>query len=131
MAINIQKLGTRALTALIFVVVLLGGMLFSYVSFSILFLIIAIWGLHEFFKVGEALSLFPLKISGFIAGILVYAYFLPVEIILGIPSLNLREELLVVIPFIVLSGAVFSKKPLAFSSAIFTIAGLLYAVLPF
>jgi phosphatidate cytidylyltransferase len=131
MAINIQKLGTRALTALIFVTVLLGGMLFSYLSFSILFLIVAMWGLQEYFKVGEALGLSPSKTLGFAAGIFVYGCFLPVEIVLGLPSPDLRDELLVVIPFVILSGAVFSKKPLAFSSAVFTLGGLSYTVLPF
>lgn len=50
MALNFQTLKTRALTALIFVIVMLGGLLWNYQAFLVLFTIIHFGCWYEFIK---------------------------------------------------------------------------------
>ena len=56
MALNIQTFKTRALTALIFVIVMLAGLFINAWSFSALFLVIMIGCLYEFVKIMQQIN---------------------------------------------------------------------------
>ncbi|MDI1353369.1 MAG: phosphatidate cytidylyltransferase [bacterium] len=133
MALSLKKLGTRALTALVFVLVLLTGLLWNYYSFTLLFFIIAIWGLYEFYKVCEALGAAPQKNLGYLLGGISYFAFVEGDLFLTGLSIVLASLQLTLLcfPFVIFAGAVFSKKTLPFSNAIYTMVGIIYTVLPF
>jgi len=131
MALNIKTLGTRALTALVFVVVLLGCLLWNYYSFSIFFFVVAMMGLNEFYKLSEKLEAQPYKWIGFMSGALVYITFINISYIRAIhPNTNLWSFLLL-LPFLIFTVALFNKRDKPIHNALFTIAGVLYTVLPF
>lgn len=123
MALNFKTLGTRALTALVFVLVLLGCLLWNYISFTLFFFVVALMGLHEFYKLSEHLQARPYKITGFVLGAFVYAcFFLPFRDF---------QFALALVPFVVFVTALFNKREHAIQNSLYTIAGLVYAVLPF
>src|SRR3954470_16140538 len=100
MALNIKTLGVRSLTALVFVVVLLGAILFSYTTFTILFFIICMGGLYEFFKISEKLSSKPFKVTGYITAAIIYVTFV-LRTHLFLPGFNIQLEWLpIAAPFI-------------------------------
>ena len=123
MALNIKTLGTRALTALVFVAVLLGCLLWNYYSFTIFFFVVAMMGLNEFYNLSEKLNARPYKIAGFISGAFTYLSFLNFN--------SGNHSLLVLIPFVILLVALFTKREHPIQNSLFTIAGIIYAVLPF
>lgn len=123
MALNIKTLGTRALTALVFVSVLLGCLLWNYYSFSIFFFIVSMMGLNEFYKLSENLNARPYKIAGFIIGALVYLSF--------VDSFYVLTYSLILAPFLILTVALFTRRENPIQNSLFTIAGIIYSVLPF
>lgn len=133
MALSLKKLGTRAVTALVFVLVLLTGLLWNYYSFSVLFFVIALWGLYEFYHVAEALGAKPQKKIGYLLGAISYLAFVRADLFAPVLSdtSGPLKLCLFTFPLVIFSGAVFSKQARAFSNSIFTIVGILYAVLPF
>ena len=133
MALSIQKLGTRAITALVFVLVLLSALLWNYLSFTLLFFVISIWGLIEFYRVCESIGARPQKMTGYLLGALFYMAFIRIgylPVIGGMTPIDLKP-FLILFPFIILAGAVFSKKSNPFTNALYTITGILYSVMPF
>jgi phosphatidate cytidylyltransferase len=130
MALNIKTLGTRALTALVFVVVLLGSLLWNYYSFTIFFFIVALMGLNEFYKLSEKLNAKPYKSIGFMLGALVYCSFVHVSEQFP-PMYLMMLAVLVVSFFIILSVALFTKRENPIQNSFFTYAGILYSVIPF
>lgn len=128
MALKFKSLLTRTLTAAVFVGVLLSCILFNYFSFSILFFVVSVWGLYEFYQIAEKLGAQPYKATGIICGALIYSlnvlyntnpfFFNPVHAVAAIL-------------FFVLVVALFSKHEKPVQDAMYTIAGVIYAVLPF
>jgi phosphatidate cytidylyltransferase len=123
MALNLKTLGTRALTALVFVTALLGSLLWNYTSFSLFFFVVAMLGLQEFYKLSEKFRARPYKITGFILGAILYGCFLQ--------PFRHWQFILILIPFIIFFIALFHKRENPIPNALYTIAGLIYAVLPF
>lgn len=130
MALNFKTLGVRALSALFFVALLLGCLLWNYYSFSIFFFVVAMIGLGEFYRLAEKMHASPYKVTGYILSILIYASFtcgiFPIEL----PG-SLNKNFILTSPFLVLATSLFSKRDQAFRNALFTIGGIIYAVLPF
>jgi phosphatidate cytidylyltransferase len=132
MALNLKTLITRTITAAVFVVVLLVGICWNYISFSALFFVVSIWGLIEFYQLAEKLGAKPYKIVGLFLGILLYLYaiiansnaslFLPIESIFSI---------LVVFIFSIFILTLFDKNPNPFVNLAYTFTGVLYTVVPF
>lgn len=132
MALNLKTFTTRALTAAVFVAVLLSCICWNYVSFTGLFLIVAIWGLFEFYQLAEKLGARPYKPVGFIAGICLFCYsimansnlalFYPVEKMI---------PLIFVFIFFIFIVALFDTGPDTVLNMAYTIAGLVYTIIPF
>lgn len=134
MALNLKTLATRSMSAVIFVIVLMGCLLWNYYSFSIFFFIVSMLALNEFYKIAGKLNAAAYKIPGFIFGILVYFSFVTIpgiEFIINLYLHKLFKTLLILGPFIILSVGLFSKKENSIRNSVFTIAGVLYSVLPF
>ena len=147
MALNLKTLATRSMSAAVFVVLLIGCVYWNYISFSIFFFAVSMIGLNEFYKIAEKMGAKPLKIVGLIFGILTYLSFIPMNNFIPDQAsyIGLSENefmilnyiqrfaltLLILTPFIILAFALFSKKEHSVQNALFTIGGIIYAVLPF
>lgn len=132
MALNLKTFGTRSLSAAVFVALLLGSVLWNYYSFSVFFFVVAMGGLFEFFRICEKLNARPLKTVGYFSGALTYLAFINTNYLTHVAGYNTNYllPLLTCVPFLILSGAVFQNQEGSFRNALFTIAGVLYAVLP-
>jgi phosphatidate cytidylyltransferase len=132
MALNLKTLATRSFTGAVFVMVLLACLLWNYYSFTLLFLVVSLLGLNEFYKLGKALGYAPFRIAGFISAILVYKGFLHFGLLMpGMPiRFNIRS-LILLVPFAILAVAVCSGRANAFRNAMYTIGGIIYSVVPF
>lgn len=132
MALNLRTLGTRTLTAVVFVAVLLSGIMFNYVSFTALFFIVALWGLYEFYQLAEKLGAKPYKAIGLISGALLFCF-----IVLAntcnpwVMDLNRFFPLLLALLFLIFIAGLFDSRPNTVLNAAYTVTGLVYAVLPF
>lgn len=132
MALNLKTFTTRTLTAAVFVAVLLSCICFNFVSFSSLFFIVSVWGLYEFYLLSEKLGAKPYKISGLVAGILIFSYaviantnialFLPMELLIATGF---------VLVFCVFIAGLFDQKPNTVLNIAFTLSGIVYTILPF
>ena len=118
----------RTLTAGAFVAILLGCTFYGQLSFSILFLVITILGLLEFYSLVEKANAKPLKIIGTAIGALFFAANSAVCM-----NVFKYQMLLIFIPiiFLVFIIELFLKKENPFANIAFTILGILYVALPF
>ncbi len=123
-----KNLLTRTLTAGAFVATILYSTYYSQLLFSILFLIITIIGLWEFYSLNEKGNNQAQKITGTILGAILFlsnalvcaGYLNYMFLIINIPLL-----------FIVFIIELFSKSETPFKNIAFTIAGIFYVAVPF
>ena len=133
MALNKKTFAIRSLSALVFGILLIGSVYWNYLSFSIFFFVVALIGLNEFYRIAERLGAKPLKITGFLGGILVYGRFINYDEFGQLAEntiLKVIDVLLILIPFL-LFLSLLSKKEASIKNVVFTIGGVLYAFLPF
>lgn len=132
MALNLKTLGTRSLSAAVFVIVLLGSVLWNYYSFCIFFFIVSLIGLTEFYRISEKLGAKPFKAIGYVCAIVLYAAFINLNFFIYDSYLNNNLiYAIAILPFILLTVALFSKHPEPIKNSFYTICGIIYAVLPF
>lgn len=130
MALHLKTFGTRALTAVVFVAVLLGAVLLNYCTFTLFFFVVALIGLAEFYKLAEHLGAHPFKNLGIILGAAIYL--LRVNwTFLGIAIPDIETNTVYLVIFIVLVAAMFYESETTFRDALFTVGGIFYAVIPF
>lgn len=141
MAFDSKKFLVRTGSAVVFVIVLFGCIFWNYYSFSALFLIVSLWGLHEFYKLMELNGAKPQKWMGFFIGVLLYTsvfmFNLPKEELpfesgyiftrMGIVMLGAAFLFLFLMPIIELFRNL-SNPMMNISVGVF---GLFYVVLPF
>lgn len=132
MALNIKTLTTRTLSAIVFVAILLLGINYHYFSFGVLFFIVSVWGLFEFYKLSENLGAKPYRnfgllsgaflfIGGFLSNMLdIQPYWIQVAYSVGILSL-----------FMVFVKGLFHYSQQTILNIAFTVMGIVYAVVPF
>lgn len=132
MALNLQTLATRTISAAVFVVVLLSCIFYNYLSFSILFFVVSIWGLIEFYQLAEKLGAKPYKSIGVLTGIFLYglAFLANLSSEISWCSISLFP-ILPVLFFIVFIIGLFDNNSNTFSNIAYTIAGVIYTVIPF
>ena len=132
MALNLKTFTTRTLTAAVFVAVLLSCIFFNYVSFSVLFLFVSVWGLYEFYQLAEKLGAKPYKAIGLITGALVFCQAFIANSIFAehYPTSKLIAICLAFL-FIIFIVALFDTKANTVLNITYTITGIIYAVIPF
>lgn len=133
MAFNTKTFITRTLTAIVFVAVLLGGIMYNYWSFALLFLVVSVWGLYEFYQLAEKLGAKPYKAIGLIAGGFLYTEHALASLIsyeFEVSS-NLLMSLCFVFLFIIFLVALFDERPNTILNTAYTFLGIIYAVIPF
>lgn len=124
----------RTLTATVFVAVLLGCTFWSQFSFSVLFFVITILGLWEFYTLSEKGGSNPQKIAGTIIGALLFASnaLVCMHTENGTSFLDPRF-LVIIIPiiFLIFIIELYSKAADPFRNIAFTLMGIFYVALPF
>lgn len=138
MALNLKTLATRSLSAVVFVVLLVGCVYWNYISFSLFFFAVSLIGLNEFYKIAEKMGAKPLKIVGFITANIAFFSYLNYDSLFSseistsiFNNHRLIFACIITSPFMILAISLFTRKDNAIQSAMFTIGGIIYAVLPF
>lgn len=117
----------RTLTGAAFVAVVLGMLLMGPYTYLILFLLIALLGLHEFYRLHQLETLSPSTISGWIAGLMIFI--LPALHAMGfIPATSLSFMALPVAGIFLIE--LYRNKPQAFQNIAITLLGIIYVVVP-
>lgn len=144
MAFDSKKFLVRTGSAAVFVIVLLGCILWNYYSFSALFFIVSLWGLHEFYKLMEVNGNKPNRFIGFTLGVFSYLYIFfrcmreisySMDYIELAPYLSWAEYVVLILGvFLIISIPIFElfrnkEKPL--ENVAITLYGMLYVVIPF
>ena len=118
----------RALTAFVFVIVLIGCIVWNQISFSLLFLFFTVAGLWEFYSIALLGENFPQKLYGTFLGASVFISF-------ALISMNLLKGsfLLLFIPltYVVFIIELFRKNKNPFRNIAFTLVGIVYVAIPF
>ena len=119
----------RAITGTVFVVVMVGGIYWSYWSLCALFFLISMLGLNEFYGLLEKSSYKPQRLTGLIAGALLF-------IIVALKDRFLGGAALIFSPCILLLACIFfielyRNHPNPFVNIALTVTGIIYIVLPF
>ena len=86
MTLSLKTLITRALSGIVFVVLLIGSLFWNYYSFSIFFFLIAFLGLKEFYNLADKLNVKTFKITGYFCGVLTYLAFINISFFFKINS---------------------------------------------
>lgn len=123
-----KDLITRALTGIVFVAVLIGAIVWNKYSVAILFGIISILGLNEFFRLMEKAGFQPKKRYAISAGAMIYG-------IIVMYSFNVFNfgYLLFIYPLLIFLVVLelFRKSNEPVTNFAFSIVGILYVVIPF
>ena len=89
-------------------------------------------GLYEFYKISEKMGAKPLKIIGILLGAFNFLSFIEIECGATVfLSVGVSRVFMITAPFIIFALAMLSKKENSIKNAVFTYAGIIYAVLPF
>lgn len=140
MALNLKTLATRSMSAVVFVVLLVGCVYWRYISFTLFFFVVSMIGLFEFYRISEKMGARPVKLIGFLIGIITYLAFVFVGEIVSIPQEMLYSyhrlsaaimPLIIAGPFLILATTLFIRKENAIQNAMYTMGGVIYAVVPF
>ena len=118
----------RALTALVFVVVLIGSIVFDHISFSLLFLFFTVVGIWEFYSISLMGENNPQKYYGTFLGVVVFIVFTLIS--MGKLSMSYLLLFLPLLYFIFVIE-LFRKNKNPFRNIAFTILGVVYVALPF
>ncbi|MBW6497469.1 MAG: phosphatidate cytidylyltransferase [Bacteroidales bacterium] len=123
-----NNLVKRTLTGIVFVVLVILSINMHHRFFVILFLIITVMGLWEFFKLVETAGIFPNKFAGILSGVFLFlsnAFIAHGHTGWGILMFNF------VFIFLIFLFELYRKLPNPFTNIAFTFFGLLYIALPF
>lgn len=143
MALDSKKFLIRTGSAAVFVTVLLSCILWNYYSFSALFFVVSLWGLHEFYKLMTMTGAKPHKILGYSIAVLLYMHvslgniFIDIfaEKLFGMMWLlkfkDLGFFLALGLIFVAFIAELFRNKPNPFQNISATLAGIIYTCLPF
>lgn len=124
---KLKNFFTRTATAAAFVAVLLGCTYFNHLSFSILFFVVTVLGVWEFYTLVEKGEQKPQKLLGTIAGA---SLFLTNAMV----AMGYDKRLLIInlpLVFIIFIAELYSKAKNPFRNIAFTLLGVIYVALPF
>lgn len=117
----------RIITGTIFVLVLVGSIMWHPLSFGGLFLLITVLGLWEFYGLAEKAGAEPLKTYGTLVGALLFS----------LAFLSKRggdfSQLLALLPllFLIFFAELYRRKDHPFTNIAYTLTGIVYVALPF
>ncbi|MDA8715448.1 phosphatidate cytidylyltransferase [Flavobacteriales bacterium] len=122
-----KEILTRTATGLLFVGVVISSIVWSQYSVAVLFLLVSILALYEFYKLMNKASFTPHKTIGFICGATIY-------ILIALHSFNWLPLHTLSIIFPLLVGIVivelFRKQKSPISNIAFTVLSMIYIVMP-
>lgn len=120
------------MSATVFVVILLSGIYFNFLSFISLFFVVSLLGLREYYSITEKLGARPYKVWGYIAGTMLYAsgVFSNSNLALFYNHMHLMN-LAIASVFTVYIVALFSNHEKPITNIAYTVAGIIYTVVPF
>ena len=119
---------TRVLTAIVFAIILIGGILWHPLSFFVVFLTVVILGLLEFYKLLRVAKIDPQRITGILLGIVIFVG----NFLLANKLVDFKIFLLI-IPVLttIMILELYREKENPFSNIAFTIFGASYISIPF
>ncbi len=123
-----SNLTRRTLTGLILVALVIAAIVTDQHLFALLFLIFTIIGLWEFYSMVERAGVFPNKIGGIVAGIVLFT----TNAMIAMNMINLEYLLLnFIFVFLIFLLELYRNNPNPFTNIAFTFFGLLYVAVPF
>lgn len=123
-----NNLTKRTLTGALFVIVLIGSIALSPFSFGVLFAIIVVLGLNEFYKLARTEQVLPLRYVGIVIGCVVFiTNFLYAAGYVSAVIFVLYVPLIVAIPV----AELYRKNDHPFIDISYTIFGVMYVAVPF
>lgn len=141
MAFDSKKFLVRTGSAAVFVIVLLGCILWNYYSFSALFFIVSLWGLKEFYKLMELNGNKPNKIIGYILSISLYGFItswiiqdsIKDEAVISVLQFFSRVlfALISIVSLLIPLVELFRNKEKPLENISITFYGVVYVVMPF
>lgn len=141
MAFDSKKFLVRTGSAAVFVIVLLGCILWNYYSFSALFFIVSLWGLNEFYKLMELNGNKPNKIIGYILSISLYGFItswiiqdsIKDEAVISVLQFFSRVlfALVSIVSLLIPLVELFRNKEKPLENISITFYGVVYVVMPF
>lgn len=118
----------RTLTGLILVGLVIAAIITDQHIFALLFLVFTIVGLWEFYSMVERAGLFPNKIGGIVAGIVLFG----TNAMIAMNLIQLEYLLLnFIFVFLIFLLELYRNNPNPFTNIAFTFFGLLYIAVPF
>lgn len=136
MAFDSKKFLIRTGSAAVFVIVLLGCIFWNYYSFSLLFLVVSIWGLLEFYSLMEKTGALPDKVLGTLAGITLYIWAMSNNAhVSALFNDQYKGSAILAIAmalfFFIFLRELFRNRPNPFQHIAVTLTGIIYVSLPF
>ncbi|MBN1253310.1 MAG: phosphatidate cytidylyltransferase [Bacteroidales bacterium] len=118
----------RVITAIIFAIILIGGVFWNPISFFLVFLTVVIVGIYEFFKLSVKGGIKPQIIPGILLGIVIY-----LSNFLVASSYCEQKIFTAYIPLMILIiiNELYREKAKPFTNIAFTIFGAFYVAVPF
>ncbi len=132
MALNLKTLGVRSISALVFVIVLMSAVLYSYWSLTLFFLIISIVGLNEFYNLANKLGAQPLRLPGYLLGITVFLAFVDFTALFNYYfkiNLFVYASILIFLALLTISVLKLRQQPIL--DVCYTVFGVVYVSIPF
>ncbi|MCX6181483.1 MAG: phosphatidate cytidylyltransferase [Bacteroidetes bacterium] len=123
-----SNLSQRATTGILFVLVLLSAMWYSFATFAALFAVISLIGLNEFYGLFKNSVIQPNRILGLLIGALAYCSFIAYTLDHNYMAWASLSIPLVVCIFI---AELYRKTDQPFTNIALTISGIGYVILPF
>lgn len=121
----------RALTGAVFVIVLVGCILWRFESFAALFLLITVLGLWEFYRLAEKDGAQPQKMLGTAVGAYLFISLFLKGYTIPYTGYNYLFFLFIPLLFLFFIIELYRKKERPFTNIGYTILGIIYVALPF
>jgi phosphatidate cytidylyltransferase len=119
---------TRSITAVVFAALVVSSIMVHHLFFAVLFLLVTVLGLFEFYKLLKSIDVYPNKFSGILSGIVLF-------VTNALVAYGYAEFRILMINFIVIFFIffieLFQKHSKPFSDITFAVFGLIYIALPF
>ena len=117
----------RTLTGAIFLVVMIGGILWNQYSLMVLFFVISMLGLDEFYNLLSKAGYFPNRKLGLLCGGTIFLLIVLSGLMGEVPVLYISFVLAACIFF----SELYRNKPTPFHNVAITMLGIIYVVMPF